>query len=68
VNRNCQIKVNKLKPSPGPHPRERICGYCGWSWAAGKRGQLLCANPESPYCYDVVSVDMKCSQQNPNSE
>ena len=32
----------------------------GWSWAAGKEGQLLCLNPESPFCYDIVPSHLTC--------
>ena len=49
--------------------RQGICGYFGWSWSAGKDGQILCLNPESPYAYayDLVPVDLTCPEQGPNS-
>jgi hypothetical protein len=65
---NAGRRFSTRKPYPGPIPKQRVCGECGWSWAVGKHGQLLCANPESPHCYDVVPVDMRCSQQDPNPE
>jgi hypothetical protein len=46
----------------------KSCGYCGWSWAAGKDGQLLCLNPGSPYAYDIVPVDLACPEQDPNPD
>jgi hypothetical protein len=46
--------------------RKHCCGYCGWSWASGNAGELLCLNPESPHAYDVVPVDLRCSEQNQN--
>jgi hypothetical protein len=48
--------------------RQRICGYCGWSWSVGKDGQILCLNPESPHAYDIVPVDLACPEQDPNPE
>jgi hypothetical protein len=61
------------RPRSGRHKirqplAERSCGYCGWSWAAGKKGQLLCMNPESPYCYDIVPADLSCQEQSPETE
>ena len=49
-------------------PRRRICGRCGWSLYAGKNGWLLCANPDSPYCYDMVEVGMSCPEQSANPD
>jgi hypothetical protein len=48
--------------------RQRICGSCGWSLSVGKDGQILCLNPESPYAYDVVPVDLTCPDQDSNPE
>jgi hypothetical protein len=53
---------------PRRAPRQRICGHCGWSWSVGKDGQILCLNPESPHAYDIVPVDLACSEQDPNPE
>jgi hypothetical protein len=59
--------ISRHETRPGT-ARQRICGYCGWSWSAGKDGQILCLNPESPYAYDIVPVDLTCPEQGPNPE
>ena len=46
----------------------RTCAHCGWSWAAGSEGALLCLNPESPHGYDVVPAHLTCAEQEPNPE
>ena len=59
---------SRRESNPQDTLRQGICGYCGWSWSAGKDGQILCLNPESPYAYDIVPVDLTCPEQDPNPE
>jgi hypothetical protein len=59
---------SRYESKPRPSPRQRICGYCGWSWSVGKGGQILCLNPESPHAYDIVPVDLTCPEQDPNPD
>jgi hypothetical protein len=53
----------RLRASPTSATEGKTCAHCGWSWAAGSVGQLLCTNPESPYCYDTVPLDLCCAEQ-----
>ena len=46
--------------------RRRTCAHCGWSWAAGSEGSLLCLNPEAPHGYDVVPAHLTCPEHDPN--
>ena len=67
-----QAKGTPYPPStarqePGVESR-RTCAHCGWSWAAGSKGSLLCLNPESPHGYDVVPGHLSCPEQDPNPE
>jgi hypothetical protein len=48
--------------APPEITRGNTCGTCEWSWASGHRGELLCANPDSPHCYDLVPESLTCAE------
>jgi len=60
-------RLSNRSQDPGAE-RLRTCAHCGWSWAAGSKGSLLCLNPESPHGYESAEVLFTCPVQQPYAE
>jgi hypothetical protein len=67
-----QISKTAEQTNPTPwedlQPPRRACGSCAWSWATGNKAELLCLNPESPHCYDVVPDRLACTEHSPECD